>query len=301
MSCVASNGMALPEALRGTTWTARTARRMMPLLVWCAERELTIEYGQMDAELQKRRGHHVFLPQYGHPAGAIGDALIETSERLRKDIPPLNAILVNKSGVPGKGCDYYLSRYIDRRERTNLSPDERRAMAEETANVIYRFGQWAQILDDYGLMRETRGVPALSQEGRAIRPRRSGWSTGPESAAHLALKEWVANNPRIIGSPIPFRSGRPEWVFASADRADVMFKHREGCVAVEVKAHDANEAELERGIYQCVKYQALLRAELKAERMIPNGRAVLVTEHQLPSQLRRLATLLGVRVISVKR
>jgi len=52
---------------------------MMPLLVWCAKRELLIEYGQMDAELVRRGGHHVFLPQYGQPAGAIGNALIETS------------------------------------------------------------------------------------------------------------------------------------------------------------------------------------------------------------------------------
>jgi hypothetical protein len=293
--------MALPEALRGTRWTERTARKMVPLLVWCAERERTIEYGQMDAELQRRGGHHVFLPEYGSPAGAIGDALIETSKRLREDIPPLNALLVNKSGVPGSGCDYYLSGYVDKKRRTNLNEEQRRSMAEETAKDIYAFGRWEKILDEYGLMPETRGIPALTQEGPAIIPRKGGWSTAPESEAHRALKVWVAKNPQILGSTIPFRSGKIEWPFASADCADVMFEHTKGRIAVEVKASAANEAELERGIYQCVKYQALLRAELKAERKIPNGRAILVTERQPPLRPRKLAKLLGVRVIVVRR
>jgi hypothetical protein len=50
----------------------------------------------------------------------------------------------------------------------------------------------------------------------------------------------------------------------SADCADVMFEHTKGRIAVDVKASAASDAELERGIYQCVKYQALLRAELTA-------------------------------------
>jgi hypothetical protein len=78
-----------------------------------------------------------------------------------------------------------------------------------------------------------------------------------------------------------------------------MFEHRDGCMVVEVKAANANDADLERGIYQCVKYQALLRAELKAEGKIPNGSSILITEAQLSSSLQALADLLGVRVVVV--
>lgn len=70
---------------------------------------------------------------------------------------------------------------------------------------------------------------------------------------------------------------------------------------LKYKAFEASDAELERGIYQCVKYQALLRAELKAKNKVPNGVAVLVTERRLPFVLQKLADKLGVRAISVKR
>jgi len=80
-----------------------------------------------------------------------------------------------------------------------------------------------------------------------------------------------------------------------------MFEHKDGCMAVEVKAANANDADLERGIYQCVEYQVLLRAELKAEGKIPNGSSLLITEAQLSSDLQALAHLLGVTVVPVKR
>ena len=35
-------------------------------------------------------------------------------------------------------------------------------MAEETAKGIYAFGRWGKILDEYGLMPETRGIPLPS-------------------------------------------------------------------------------------------------------------------------------------------
>ena len=58
-------------------------------------------------------------------------------------------------------------------------------------------------------------------------------------------------------------------------------------------------SDLERGIYQCVKYRALLRAELKASGKIPNGSSLLITETRLSYTLQELADLLGVRVIVV--
>lgn len=68
---------------------------------------------------------------------------------------------------------------------------------------------------------------------------------------------------------------------------------------MEVKAANANDADRERGIYQCVKYQAVLRAELKAEGKIPNGSSLLITETQLSPTLQALANLLGIRVVVV--
>jgi hypothetical protein len=69
----------------------------------------------------------------------------------------------------------------------------------------------------------------------------------------------------------------------------VVFEHEDGCIA------NANDADLERRIYLCVKYQALLRAELKSKDKISNGSSLLVTDSQLSPSLQALADLLGVR------
>ncbi|MBB6250460.1 hypothetical protein [Nitrospirillum iridis] len=293
--------MALPEALRGSGWTAVAARRMFPLLVWCAQQGKKITYGQLDTELQRRGwGHHVNVVVYGHPAGAVGNACIEIEKEIGEKIPPLNALVVNaKSGIPGTGCDYYLATYLDKNRSRSLTDAQRKAMAEETMEEVWRFQKWDETLNRCGLKPIQGGIPSLHSNSPRKTPRKRGWSNEPESAEHQALKKWVAENPQVLGSKIPYRPGKTEWLFASADRVDVMFEHKDGCIAVEVKAANANNADLERGIYQCIKYQALLRAELKAEGKIPNGSSLLITEAQLSSGLQALADLLGVRVVVV--
>jgi len=237
---------------------------------------------------------------YGHPAGAIGNALLQTEQDFGEKIPPLNALIVNaKSGIPGSGCDYYLKTYLDEGREKPLSYEQQKSMAEETMEEVWRFQKWEEILDRYGVRPVKRGMPSLRSGVELKKPRKGGWSNEPESEAHQALKQWVARNPQILKSRIPFGNGHTEWLFASADRVDVLFSHADGCMAAEVKASNANDADLERGIYQCIKYQALLRAELKAESKIPNGSAILITERQFPLRLQNLADLLGVRNITV--
>lgn len=294
--------MPLPEALQGDRWTESTARNILPLLVWCAENEKKITYGQLDFEIQRRRlGHHVNVVVYGHPAGAIGNALLETERETGNKIPPINALIVNaKSGIPGTGCDYYLKTYLDNNPQKELSDEQRKSMAEEVMKEVWQFDGWREILDHYGLQPLSGDIPVLrTTSRRKITPKKTGWSSEAESIEHKRLKEWVAKNPQILESKIPFGSGYTEWLFASADCADVMFEHTEGCIAVEVKSEISNDSDLERGIYQCVKYQALLRAELKAKGLIPNGKAVLVVAQQFPTHLQELADLLTVKVISV--
>jgi hypothetical protein len=276
---------------------------MFPLLVWCAKHGMKISYGQTDAELQRRGwGHHVHAAMYGYPAGAIGSALLDTEEKRGQKIPPLNALVVNaNTGIPGDGCDYYLSNYLNGNSKKKLSNSQRRSMAEETIEEVWRFEGWDEIIADYGLNPTNQPIPGLDVEFEPKAPRKDGWTTGPESEAHKALKNWVAKHPGAIKSKIKYKTGTVEWLFASSDRADVMFSHGQGWTAAEVKSLEAPDAELERGIYQCVKYQALLRAELKAMGKVPAGYAVLVTERHLSASLQTLADLLGVRFVTVRR
>jgi hypothetical protein len=52
-----------------------------------------------------------------------------------------------------------------------------------------------------------------------------------------------------------------------------------------------------RGIFQCVKYQAILDAVLLSESKEIDARALLVIEDKLPASLQPLCNLLGVDVI----
>lgn len=122
----------------------------------------------------------------------------------------------------------------------------------------------------------------------------------PESDEHRKLKKYIAKNPDAIGLPGRSRKGETEYVFASADKADVVFKTPNGCVGVEVKSVISDDADLKRGLHQAVKYQALLRAEQKALLQPPTARAVLVSERQLPRSLQNLADVLGIKVHIVK-
>ena len=84
-----------------------------------------------------------------------------------------------------------------------------------------------------------------------------------------------------------------EFVLASADRVDVVFRGLQETVAIEVKSIDSNEADLRRGVFQCIKYRAVLEAmDFRSD---PTVTAILVTQKDLPEDLASLARLNGVR------
>lgn len=73
----------------------------------------------------------------------------------------------------------------------------------------------------------------------------------------------------------------------SGDRVDVVYCTDEEVLAIEVKSRVSSWEDLRRGIYQCVKYRAVLKAQERGSRTV---RSLLVTETDLPSDLARLAT-----------
>jgi hypothetical protein len=92
-----------------------------------------------------------------------------------------------------------------------------------------------------------------------------------------------------------------EYVLPSLDQIDVVFKTGKVCVAVEVKSSlsDSFPEDYKRGLYQVIKYDALLRAmALAGAKSIPSEiNSFLVLESSLPGELRSLAQILGVTVI----
>lgn len=297
--------MALPYALDGENWTIKTALASLPLLVWCAQHKRTITYGNLNREIVARGlGHHVPPIQYGKPAGMIGEALIETGLEWGKSIPPINAIVVNeKTQLPGVGVDYYL-KLPGQSEGSNmaLSQNKKRELVLEIHKQIYEYEHWDKILEEYGLKPIKLGIDDEDKDTSKIaQPRRSGWSDEGESQEHKNLKEYIANNPQAVGLPTNTPRGRMEYRFGSADTADVVFGTEElGYLGVEVKSKISNAADLNRGVFQAVKYQALLQAEQRAKLLPPTARAVLVTEKELPLALQNLAEKLSIEVFIVQ-
>jgi hypothetical protein len=66
---------------------------------------------------------------------------------------------------------------------------------------------------------------------------------------------------------------------------------------VEVKSSLSSEADIVRGIFQCVKYRALLEAQQAADGNAQSARAILALEAKLPSKFQALKNILGIELV----
>ena len=82
----------------------------------------------------------------------------------------------------------------------------------------------------------------------------------------------------------------------SGDRVDVVYSTGNEMLAIEVKSRESNWHDLRRGIFQCIKYRAVLQAQ---ERTVTSEDALLVSERGLPADLTRLAKTLGVSTLRI--
>jgi hypothetical protein len=315
--------MPLPEDLRGDKWTPKIARAAFPWLIWAAKNRRTLFYSDLDAEIVRRGIHRSAMAlAYRYPAGAVGNAILEVAGTLRKEVPPLNALIVAKTGkeagLPGDGCDWYLQKFLDREVKTaDLSVEDKRAIISEVHEAIFEFDGWDDIqayfsdvvrrypelapFDGNFLSIKAKPMPAPNSLADAVPwdfvpPPVFQQPRTPESPDHRALKQYIAAHPEIVGLP-KGALAILEKVFGSGDRADVVFTDGDRVTAVEVKSALSPLADLTRGVFQCVKYKAVIRAHQKLKRVIPNGDAILVTGKKLPPSIVDLASQLGVKWI----
>jgi hypothetical protein len=123
------------------------------------------------------------------------------------------------------------------------------------------------------------------------------YGAGGETDFHKALKKHVAENPNVVGLSVQTPIGEQEFPLPSGDSIDVYFSHASLRMGVEVKSRISPLADIVRGIFQCIKYRAILRACVAVENSIDAADAVLVLEGVFPEELKSLAERLDVRVI----
>ncbi|HVW09896.1 MAG TPA: hypothetical protein VHC90_15010 [Bryobacteraceae bacterium] len=124
---------------------------------------------------------------------------------------------------------------------------------------------------------------------------RSSFGPGGESPQHKALKEYVATHPLSIGLPAEDYQPTFEEELPSGDRLDVSFMGADW-VAVEVKSRISTTADITRGMFQCVKYVAVMNAVQVCRGERQNARAILALQGTIPPELRSLRDQLRVDV-----
>ena len=104
-----------------------------------------------------------------------------------------------------------------------------------------------------------------------------------EGPNHKALRLWVRDNPARVRRAYKEFGTDTEVILESADRVAVVYYGPTTTVVIEVKSLDSDDADLRRGVFQCVKYRAVMEAmDLRSDaHVVP----VLVTQARLPGDL----------------
>ena len=244
-------------------------------------------------ELARRIG---FLNKHGKPQSRIGKVLgkmghdLETiEEAFPEGIPHIQALVVVKNGKNRGIPDNGIKEFWDGYDRLSRLEKENKAFAEWQA--IAGFGsRWNTVLKQLHL-------PAVVAPSLVVAQPRG---RGGESPAHKALKAHVKANPEIVGVEAGAEAFE-EYALPSLDTLDVLFKTPTCWTAVEVKStvSDGVQGDYERGLYQILKYTALLEAMRRDPNyLVPATlRVILVLESSLPKVLAALATSFDITVI----
>lgn len=249
-----------------------------------------ISYKELAARIGRLNKHGI---GHGHGMGNVlgnmGRLLQDLEGRWGEPIPQIQSLVVNLNGplknLPDEGIKGFWPDYphMTRIEKTNRVRIEHQRIAEYGS-------RWNDVLDRFGIP----PVDAVNA-GKNDAPRQRG--AGGESDQHRRLKEYVRSNPHIVGAGNDWQSF-VEYPLPTLDSIDVLFKSSDACIAVEVKSavSDGLPSDYERGLFQTVKYGAVLAAmsEFPEYRIPPRIESVLVLESHLPDQYRRLALSLSV-------
>lgn len=285
----------------GDSWTADRARLTLRILLRLATSGRTLSYGELDQAIAREFGRapNPIVAGYGRVLEIVGQSLNALSDEWGTEVPPLTILVVNReTGEPGVGFDGFLQRYVSRGSAQTVTPDNRRAMIARATEAVFNYGQWHEVAASYEVE-----PPGAGAEAEPIALEKPPARLGPESEAHQALKAYVAAHPELFAHIGLFTEGRQEVRLDSGDEVDVLFHNDEQTLAVEVKTADAPGGELTRGLYQCVKYRAVLRAMVHVRGELVNVRALLVVARPLPERHQRAAERLAVpwQRVEVKR
>lgn len=277
------------------------ANLALPILVDHVRRQtddvlVPLTYEQLAERLGRVNRHgNAWARGIGHALGEV-TLLIEAAAESwdERDKPPyLTTIVVSKSGkdagLPDVGIQHRWPSFSE------LSSADKRAKVGEEYRRILAYGErWLDVLESAGLQlpyEEGSDVGGGHVDGHG------GWGGG-ESEEHRALKAHVLAHPEFFD--VKEGAGYfavPEHALLSADVIDAFFGGDSAWTGVEVKSIRSADDDLERGIYQVVKYRAVLEAQalVQAPESPPRVAVFLAVQRPLPKPLQEVAVRLNVR------
>ena len=222
-------------------YSIKNAHLALPHLVHYAKMGKTITYGELAEKIG--RHHRATRPLLRYIRDEICAA---------RGLPLISAIVVNqKKQLPG-------ARWLAGGTE-HLSPDEYKREYEKVRDEVFACDAWDALLEELGLSAISKTDDDLDDEGRAYTSYLERRGQVGEGESHLALKRYVAQNPSMLGLH-PGKPGKQEYPFVSGDKCDVVFDlGQNGQAVAEIK--NGERGELVKGIYQAIKYRALMAAE----------------------------------------
>lgn len=261
---------------------------MIPQLVrWAQNGETDKTYLDMIHILNMSRWSGI-----GRALGSIEDVM----QALRKesgltDIPSLNALCKNTSTkLPSEGFSYVCEEYA------TMSLENKRTYVDGVNQKAVKYEHWDRVLSALGLQ---PAIGLTADEWKMLSKPVHG--SGGEGKEHKALKEYIKANPQKLGIHHVVHS-ETEHVLPSGDRLDVYFELKDGThVAVEVKPSTAPEQDVARGIFQCVKYEATMKAIRQLENEMYAIQTYLVVGADITPTNQKIADELKVKVMKVEK
>ena len=270
-----------------TEKTRENVRKIIPILVrWAKQGIVNNTYGDLIKELG-----YVRYSGIGSLLGYVDDVFKRFSELTEEIIPTLNALIKSKSTrLPSPGFSYVYTSYDE------MSDDEKKIFVMGLNKEAIEYEHWDWVLSSLGL------TPSIINTTASETLIRSGkyYGLGGESEHHKKLKEYVYNHPEVLGIS-DIKKKEMEYILLSGDRLDVYFEQNDGTrIAVEVKSSISSDADIMRGLFQCVKYKAVLNAEQKIHSKKANNQAILVIGGELSSENCKVRDALGIHVMFAK-
>ena len=258
------------------------ALKMIPVLVRWAQGAWDKPHYYSD--LTAAVGHKT--NQIGNVMGTIQDIIDDLQKQSGKKIPTLNSLVFSKSSdLPSDGFDYVIKNY------SKLSPDSKKGEVRKL-NLQAHLYDWNWVLNSLGLKRAK-----IFSSDDLSKMKSTAHDVGGEGKEHKSIKEYICSHPESIGIK-KVVAAKTEHDLLSGDRLDVYFECRGNKhIAIEVKPSSSPEYDITRGIFQCVKYQAVMDAARVADYGSYHNEVILVMAGVMSDKNKQLANDLAIHYI----